>query len=203
MSTDVLAENLKFYRIAAELSQAELARKLGVSRQAVTNWETGKSVPSSEFLYKLCELYGIEFSKLVGQGGIAHVAVATDEKDEETYVPTASDWAKVHVISEFIDKLADDYEMRKMQRKRVVIAVSVLFAMAIVFLLSVTFICAYSRIFPIENGITAYSYQIGFTAKDALLSTCIFTLVVVIVAIAVKSVNKYIQQKERTNEIKE
>lgn len=203
MSTDVLAENLKFYRIAAELSQAELARKLGVSRQAVTNWETGKSVPSSEFLYKLCELYGIEFSKLVGQGGIAHVAAATDEKDEETYVPTASDWARMQSAIAYVEKLANQNAKDKQYRKVMLLITSIVFAMIVLFVFSVALVCATPVLFPVENGITVCSYQIGFTGRDALLSTCIVVLVVVIWAIVVKSVNKYIQQKERTNEIKE
>ena len=38
-----LAEKLKATRKQAGLSQEQLAEKLGVSRQAVTKWETGVS----------------------------------------------------------------------------------------------------------------------------------------------------------------
>ena len=37
------AENLKMLRKQASMSQEQLAEKLGVSRQAVTKWETGVS----------------------------------------------------------------------------------------------------------------------------------------------------------------
>lgn len=199
-----MAENLKFYRIAAELSQAELARKLGVSRQAVTNWETGKSVPSSEFLYKLCELYGIEFSKLVGQGGIAHVAAATDEKDEEIYVPTASDWAKVHAISEFIDKLADDYRKRKACRNMILMTSAITLAIIAMFILVLVIICIYPNMLSIDNGIIMSTYQVGVSSfNDVLLLFGLMCAAIMIGAIAANAVQKYIATKERTNEIKE
>lgn len=35
-----LGETIKYYRTQLNLSQAELADKIGVSRQAVTKWET-------------------------------------------------------------------------------------------------------------------------------------------------------------------
>ncbi len=37
------AENVKMLRKQAGMSQEQLAEKLGVSRQAVTKWETGVS----------------------------------------------------------------------------------------------------------------------------------------------------------------
>ena len=39
------AENLKMLRKQAGMSQEQLAEKLGVSRQAVTKWETGAGNP--------------------------------------------------------------------------------------------------------------------------------------------------------------
>ena len=39
------AENVKMLRKQAGMSQEQLAEKLGVSRQAVTKWETGAGIP--------------------------------------------------------------------------------------------------------------------------------------------------------------
>lgn len=42
------AENVKMLRKQAGMSQEQLAEKLGVSRQAVTKWETGAGIPDIE-----------------------------------------------------------------------------------------------------------------------------------------------------------
>ena len=39
-----LSEKILYYRKAAGLSQEELAARVGVSRQAVSKWETGVSL---------------------------------------------------------------------------------------------------------------------------------------------------------------
>ena len=48
-------------REALDLTQEDLAEKLEVSRQAVSKWELGASVPSQENLKLLEEILGIEF----------------------------------------------------------------------------------------------------------------------------------------------
>ena len=65
-----LGERLKECRSRKRLSQEKVAEFLGVSRQAVTKWENGKSVPSSENLLALSVLYGISLDELAGTGAI-------------------------------------------------------------------------------------------------------------------------------------
>ncbi len=48
------------------LSQDELAGKLYVTRQAVSKWEKGLSVPSIDTLAELCRLFGVSFEALLG-----------------------------------------------------------------------------------------------------------------------------------------
>lgn len=48
-----------------ELSQEELASRLGVSRQAVSKWERGESAPDLDNLVALAELYGCSLDQLV------------------------------------------------------------------------------------------------------------------------------------------
>ncbi len=53
-----LAERLKEQRKRAGLSQEELAELAGVSRQAVTKWESGRAAPSTKHLFRLAEIFG-------------------------------------------------------------------------------------------------------------------------------------------------
>lgn len=54
-----LSEKLKEHRKRCGLSQEKVAELVGVSRQAVTKWETGQSAPSTENLLKLAQIFGI------------------------------------------------------------------------------------------------------------------------------------------------
>ena len=47
------------------LSQEELAEQLGVSRQAVSRWELGQTLPDIPNLVQLCELFGVNADYLV------------------------------------------------------------------------------------------------------------------------------------------
>ena len=66
MNVDKLANNLKKLRLENNLSQEELSRKLFVSRQAVSRWETGKSIPDYSTLLNICDYYKITLDSLFG-----------------------------------------------------------------------------------------------------------------------------------------
>lgn len=53
-----LSERIKEQRKKCGMSQEKVAELVGVSRQAVTKWETGQSAPSTENLFKLAEIFG-------------------------------------------------------------------------------------------------------------------------------------------------
>lgn len=60
-----LGENIKNKRQELKLSQEYLADQLGVSRQAVSKWETGQSEPTASNLVKLAAVFEISLSELV------------------------------------------------------------------------------------------------------------------------------------------
>lgn len=59
-----LGEVLKEHRLRREMTQEFVAETLGVSRQAVSKWERGTSVPSTSHLIALAKLYGVSSEEL-------------------------------------------------------------------------------------------------------------------------------------------
>lgn len=64
-----LAEKLFKLRTDQGLSQGDLAEKLNVSRQSVSKWETGQSVPDLDKIIKLADLFGVTVDDLVREEG--------------------------------------------------------------------------------------------------------------------------------------
>ena len=54
-----LGEVLKSHRIRYQMTQKFVAESLGVSRQAVSKWETGAADPSTSNLLALAKLFGV------------------------------------------------------------------------------------------------------------------------------------------------
>ena len=63
-----LCEKLQNLRRAAGLSQEQLAEQLGVTRQAVSKWETGEGKPDIDNLLPLAKLLGTTVDYLLDDG---------------------------------------------------------------------------------------------------------------------------------------
>lgn len=62
-----LGERIRQHRQRAGLSQEAVADLVGVSRQAVTKWETGQSAPSTENLFRLAEIFATTVDLLIAE----------------------------------------------------------------------------------------------------------------------------------------
>lgn len=63
-----LGEKICTLRTGKGLSQEDLAQRLEVSRQSVSKWETGQSVPDLEKIIRLADLFGVSVDELVREG---------------------------------------------------------------------------------------------------------------------------------------
>lgn len=79
-------ENLQYLRGSRNMTQEQLAMLLGVSRQAISKWESEKAYPEMDKLLMLCDMFGVTLDDLVmgdvrasaGCGGARRVDLAAD-----------------------------------------------------------------------------------------------------------------------------
>ncbi|MBQ7921243.1 MAG: helix-turn-helix domain-containing protein [Clostridia bacterium] len=60
-----VSTTIKRLRLEKGMNQEQLAEKLHVTRQAVSNWETGKTQPDIEMLTKIAEKFNVSVERLI------------------------------------------------------------------------------------------------------------------------------------------
>ncbi len=60
-----IGEKIRSYRTGAGITQKELAEKLHVTIQAVSQWETGKNIPDTGNLSSIAGIFGIKISDII------------------------------------------------------------------------------------------------------------------------------------------
>lgn len=70
-----LADRIKSLRERAGLTQAEIARQLGISRSGVNAWEMGLSVPSTQYIVELAKRFDVSTDYLLGMENTSSVSV--------------------------------------------------------------------------------------------------------------------------------
>jgi len=75
-----IGEKLLQARKVNQLKQEEVADKIFVSRQTISNWENGKSYPDIISIIKLSDLYHVSLDELLkgDESIVAHLAESTD-----------------------------------------------------------------------------------------------------------------------------
>lgn len=87
-----LNENIRKLRQARSLSQVDLAKALGVTKQSISNWENDNIQPSIDMLVRIAAFFSVSTDYLLGldqrqyieitglsEEQIAHVAVIIDD----------------------------------------------------------------------------------------------------------------------------
>lgn len=62
---NAVGKNIKKLRIARKMTQEDLADKMFVTRQTISNWETGKNQPDLETLSAISSLFSVEPTELI------------------------------------------------------------------------------------------------------------------------------------------
>lgn len=74
--------NLKYFRKKKNISQAEVAKYLGLSQTAYGHYETGRRQIPIDSLTKLADFYGVSVDDLLGRGSLDGVGIHPEEKPE-------------------------------------------------------------------------------------------------------------------------
>ena len=62
---NVVSNSIKKLREEKGMTQDDLAEKLNVTRQAVSNWENGKTQPDIETLTRLAEIFDVSVERII------------------------------------------------------------------------------------------------------------------------------------------
>ena len=91
------ADRIKTLREARGWTQAELARRLNLTRNGVNSWEQGLSMPSPACLVDLAKLFSVSTDYLLGVERLETVNVTgLDEKD-------------VAILVQLVDRLRESH----------------------------------------------------------------------------------------------
>ena len=96
--TNKVASNIKNARIKMNMTQMNLADEMGVSYQAVSNWERGNAMPDISKLPELCKILNISFEELIGERTV-ETNIAEKMMQEENADVTLEEMAQVgHLV---------------------------------------------------------------------------------------------------------
>lgn len=62
----MIAERIRELRESKKYTQSELAKELGITRSSVNAWEMGISVPSTQYIVELAQIFHVSTDYLLG-----------------------------------------------------------------------------------------------------------------------------------------
>ena len=181
-----LGKRIKNLREDAHMSQAELARELQVSRQAVSRWESGSSVPDASIVSDLCRALGVKYESVFGAFELGEGAASADDS-----IQTAGKEALKEQNLESIEEIKNRLdallaERKKNNRKRILSAtVWTMFAAAALFVLFSLSVLGLPELAILNDPTRGSSIVFGInTGADVLLLLGIILAIVIIGAVA-------------------
>ena len=75
-----IAEMIKKTRLDNNITQEEYAQKFGVTRQTVSSWENGKSLPDLQLIITICNTYNLSLDALLNEDQIYVKKIAITQK---------------------------------------------------------------------------------------------------------------------------
>lgn len=95
-----LGEKIKAARVQAGLTQAQLAEKLHVSRQAITKWESDAGIPDIENIKRIARLLNMSIDYLLDDDQQMEKVTVREAIDLQKYAGKRKKVKKDHVVRE-------------------------------------------------------------------------------------------------------
>lgn len=76
MSKEIYAKNVKFLRKQHQMTQEDLAVKVGVKRGTVGSWEEGRATPEYDVYFKLCDVFRLKDDRRLFQIDLANLKIS-------------------------------------------------------------------------------------------------------------------------------
>lgn len=117
----MIGERIRNTREKNGLTQAVLARKLGISRSAVNAWELGVSIPSAQYLVELSRLFNVSTDYLLGLDNKEVVDISGLDDSEKKIIYYLIDYFNNigKIVRELNRQMETDYDIIKKEADKV------------------------------------------------------------------------------------
>lgn len=111
----MICERIKEIREKNGLTQAMLAKKLGISRSAVNSWEIGISAPSVQYLIELSKLFKVSTDYLLELNTSETVDISFLDDEEKRMIYSMLDYFKKYgeTVRSLSRQVEDEYDIIK------------------------------------------------------------------------------------------
>lgn len=76
----IMFKNLKKARLAADLTQEDLAEKIDVSNKTISAYETGRAIPPTSVLIQIAKVTGVSLSKIISNDKVGYFDYENKDK---------------------------------------------------------------------------------------------------------------------------
>lgn len=84
-SMEEIGRKILSLRKCRNMTQVNLADKLGITYQAVSSWERGNSMPDIEKLPEIAKLFEISIDELIGESKVVTMMLNTSKQEPENF----------------------------------------------------------------------------------------------------------------------
>lgn len=99
---------IKQLRIKHDMSQKDLAKRLGISFQGISSWERDRTEPNTGMLKKMCDIFNCSVIDIIGEEETEQLTTATKSEYEFLKRYRYADYETRKVVERILDSVDMD-----------------------------------------------------------------------------------------------